>query len=88
MINKMHLCLASYLSLFSISFFIVHGYGYHTATVKNLKCLLAVPGIAEPAQALAVWNFSLTIMTTSAGNAAEMPFISKRYPSDLVHHTP
>ena len=48
-------------------FLILHGYGYHTATVKNLvqSACQTVPGKAEPA--LAAWDTALII----AGNAAD-----------------
>ena len=50
----------------------------------GLECLLAVPGIAEPA--FAARDTALTIMTTSLEMLQIKPFSSKRYPSDLVRH--
>ena len=50
----------------------------------GLVCLLAVPGIAEPA--FAARDTALTIMTTSLEMLQIKPFSSKRYPSDHVRH--
>ena len=86
--HYIHLCLASYLSLFSQVihlFLILHGYGYPTATVQNsvLECLLAVPGIAV--QACSV-GYALPIMTTSLEILQQKLFGSIKYPSNLICH--
>ena len=73
----------SYLSLFSISFLFCMGI-WLPYSHGCLECLLAVPGIAEPA--LAARDTALTIMTTSLEMLQIKPFGSKRYPFDLVCH--
>ena len=81
----------SYLSLFSISFLFCTGMAAIQLRLRTwfghrcvLECLLAVPGIAEPA--FAARDTALTIMTTSLKMLQIKPFSSKRYPSDLVRH--
>ena len=78
----MHLCLATYFS-FQYLFLILHGYGYHTAMVKNLVWS-ACPGIAK--LALAAQDMALIIMTTSQEMLQKNLFGSERYPYDLVRY--
>ena len=80
----MHLCLANGYYSASLSYsawtWLPYSYGYEL----GLECLLAVPGIAEPA--LVARDTALTIMTTSLEMLQIKPFGSKRYPSDLIRH--